>query len=370
MGRPLIPNLKIIAGLNYYRTRVGGKTRYIRLPALDDPDFFPSYKALHEPRDSDRMPFPPGSLGALAVEYRASTDFSEIESEVTKANYLRYLGMMSEQYGDRLVRQIRPVHVYKMRDKMKDKPGKANNWLSIFRTLMTYATKMDWRADNPASRVPALKIDEYEPWPAELVEVCLAVATPMTRLLIVTGLCSGQRVSDCIRMQHGWIKDGVMGPFVQKKTKVEVAVPVHPFWRSELDALPRRSVTLLYDRFGKPFGTTGAIQARFRDLMAHPDVLSVIADMEARERVEPNTKWVFHGLRKNASCYLTEMGKNEHEIGRMLGMSPDMVRHYSKRARALMIAQTAAAEMKVGKLLSLPGVNTSHGGPNNVKKKQ
>jgi hypothetical protein len=32
----------------------------------------------------------------------------------------------------------------------------------------------------------------------------LAAAAPMLRLAIVTGLCSGQRISDAILMQHGW----------------------------------------------------------------------------------------------------------------------------------------------------------------------
>ncbi len=360
MGRLMIPNLKVIAGLNYYRVRIRGKAQYHRLPALDDPDFWPAYNRYHNP-EPDRPPHLPGSLGALVAEFRGSQEFQSIPSNTTRANYLRYLGMIEEVDGHRLVRQIRPVHVHKMRKRLADKPGKANNWLSIFRALMGFAAMMDWRGDNPASGIKALALGEHEPWPADLLEVCLEVATPMTRLLIVTGLCSGQRVGDVIRMQHGWIKNEIM-ELRQSKTGVEAAVPIHPFWRSELDRLPRRSVTLLYDRFGTPFSTTGAVQSRFRDLMAHPDVQSVISDLVAREKASEGATFVFHGLRKNACCYLLEMGKNDSEVGSMLGMSASMVRHYGKRARALMIAKTAAAEMSGGKLLSLPGVNAGQDG--------
>jgi integrase len=346
-----LPNLKQQGKYLYFRRKVGGKTQYHRLPDPSDPSFQAAYDRLASPDTAPALAPLPGSLGALVRAYRASSDFREIGSEKTKANYLRYLDMIVADHGHRLVKQIRPAHVYKIRDTMQDTPGKANNWLSIFRTLMSYATKTDWRPDNPASDIPALKLGEHEPWPADLLRVCLETASPMTRLLIVTGLCSGQRNSDVIRMQYGWINDGIMGPFAQKKTGKIVAVPMHPFWTEELAKLPRKSVTLVYDRIGKPFGTTGAVRERIRDLMATQPVQQVLADLTAREMIAEGQTFVFHGLRKNACCYLLELGLNDNQVGSMLGMSPEMVRHYGKRSRALMIAQSAAASVKAGALV-------------------
>jgi integrase len=116
--------------------------------------------------------------------------------------------------------------------------GKANNWLSVFGSLMRHAVRIGARDDNPAAGVPILKIGEHEPWPADLLRVCIETATPMTRLAIVTGLCSGQRIGECVRMQYGWIRDGIM-EFTQEKVRrggvtKDVAVPVHPFWIEEL----------------------------------------------------------------------------------------------------------------------------------------
>jgi integrase len=183
-----------------------------------------------------------------------------------------------------------------------------------------------------------------------MLRVCLEEATPMTRLAIVTGLCSGQRIGDCVRMQYGWVKDGIM-EFTQQKIRrggitKDVAVPMHSFWLEELAKLPRRSVTLLYERTGAPFKTTAAIQERLRALMAQPAVREVHADLVAREMIAEDATFTFHGLRKNACCYLLERGLNDNEVGEILGMSPEMVRHYGKRARALMVAKGAEGRLR------------------------
>ncbi|GGE94050.1 tyrosine-type recombinase/integrase [Sphingomonas prati] len=336
----------------------------MRLPAIDAPNFEQEYQRLSTPTSSapTRATPAPGSIGALVVAYRSGSEFGEVPSATTRANYRRYLDLIEADHGARSVTGVRPAHIYRMRDKFAETPGKANNWLTVFRVLMAYAAKHDWRGDNPASGIKALRIGEYEPWPADLLRVCLEVATPITRMLLVAGLCSGQRNSDVIRMQYGWIEDGVMS-LTQAKTNVHVSVPMHPFWTAELAAQPRKAVTLLYDRFGKPFGTTGAVQSRIRDLMEMKPVKEVLADLTAREMIGEGDTFVFHGLRKNACCYLLETGKNDSEVGAMLGMSAAMVRHYGKRALALMIAKTTAAELVGGKLIMLPGVNLVQFGP-------
>lgn len=78
------------------------------------------------------------------------------------------------------------------------------------RLLIRHATKFGLRDDNPADKVPIFKTGQHEPWPADLLPVCLEIATPMTRLAIVNCLCSGQRIGDCVRMQYGWIENGIM----------------------------------------------------------------------------------------------------------------------------------------------------------------
>jgi integrase len=328
-------------GRLYYRRKVKGRDQYIRLPAKTHPDFFIAYnEAANEV--VRRVPAK-GTLAALVADYRASSDFKAIKSDRTKENYRRYLDQIEREHGLRSVRGVKPYIVRKLRDEMQDTPGKANNWLNVFKTLMNYAALNDWRHDNPAAPVKMLPIGEYEPWPADVLTAALAAASPTTRLILITGLCSGARVGDCIRMQHRW-HDGHIMEFTAAKNKADVAVPMHPLWLGEIAGLPRRAVTILYDRQGKPFTSPRAIEERVRDLL---------------DKIGEERQFVFHGLRKNAACYLAETGLNDSEIGAIVGMTPQTVRHYTKRRRAYMIAQSVAERIKRGDVLQLEAVRAA-----------
>lgn len=71
------------------------------------------------------------------------------------------------------------------------------------------------------------------------------------------------------------------------------AVSMHPFRVEECAKLPRRAVALLYDRTGRPFRSTAAIQERLRDLMLHPAVQEALADLVARELIAEGTSFTF-----------------------------------------------------------------------------
>jgi hypothetical protein len=67
-------------------------------------------------------------------------------------------------------------------------------------------------------------------------------------------------------------------------------------------------------------------------------------------------KWWGRGaVSPSTACYLLERRLNDSEVGEILGMSPEMVRHDGKRARVLMIAHGAAERMTGGKIVSLSG---------------
>lgn len=336
----MIPGVVQKGGSTYRRFRVklpDGRwgDHYVKLPDPTDPRFAEELARVNA-KPSERQAPAAGTIGALVVEYRAAVAKRPL-SDVTRANYARYIDMIDSEHGHRKVADLRAATIYKIRDKMADLPGKANNYIARLRDMLSFAAERDWIAFNPASKVPPLEIGEHDPWPAEVLETALEQASPMLRLAIVIGLCSGQRIGDAIRMQHGWPKGGIM-EMTQEKTGKDVAFPVHPWWIEEMAKLPRRAVTMLYDRSGRPFTSTEAIQSRIRRLMN--DI--------------GQTGYTFHGLRKNACCYLLELGLSDGQVGALLGMSPEMVRHYGKRARALMIARGVARKVTRGKIL--PGL--------------
>lgn len=355
-------------GLTYRRFRFYDadgkrKDRYVRLPDPSDPRFAHELARVNaeaaqaaQAAEARWVPIP-GSFGALAREFRAALAAgwtrkkkkkgAKALSANTMENYLRYVAMFEaadftfklksgeqKPVRDMSVAGMRPTHVYQLRDAMADKPGKANNWLNVLKLMFVFAAERDWRGDNPADDVSPLPIGEHEPWPRDVLADALEHASPMLRLAIVTGLCTGQRVSDVIRIRHNWLTGGIM-ELSQVKTDVDVAVPIHPWWREEMAKVEKKAVTLLYDRAGRPFSAEDRIQERIRRLMhqlGHTDD-------------EGQLLYTFHGLRKNACCYLLETGLSDTDVGAILGMTPETVRHYGKRARAYMIAVGASAKM-------------------------
>jgi integrase len=326
-------------GRAYFRRKVKGRDYYIRLEhGPDHPLFSVELERIRSGFSGTRPKAAEGTLAALVADFKASSSFTALPSSVTRANYQRYLDIIARDDGYRTVKGLKPSYVAKLRDRYKDTPGKANNWLSIFKTLMDYAAFNDWRDDNPAARLRPLPIGEHEPWPATVLERALSAASPMTRLAIVLGVTTGCRIGDAVRIQHRWLEGGVL-EYTASKNKTDVAIPIHPLLTAEIAKLERKAVTVLYDRSGKPFSSRKTLSERIRDLMA------TIGEAD----------YSFHGLRKNAACYLAEMGMSDTDIGSMLAMTSETVRHYTKRKRAYMVARRTADAVRRGDVLQLKG---------------
>lgn len=339
MGRFDMPNLEQIGPYAYFRRRWRGKdgkmqVQRISLGRTDAPDFAERLAAAQRPA-ADRAEPATGSIAALILLFRVAMATRKL-ADSTRRNYAIYLDRIAHDHGHRSVKGVRPAHLYAIRDSLADTPGVARNYMSVFRLLMGFACERDWRADNPVAGIPALPIGEHEPWPADVLETALAKAAPRLRIAIVVGLTTGQRIGDCIRIMHAWIRDGIC-EMTQEKTGAEVAFPVHPWLVQELAVLPTRALTLLYDRSGQPYATEEPLQAQIRRLMA---------DIGAEG-------YSFHGLRKNACCYLLELGLSDATVGSLLGMSAETVRHYGKRTRALMVARQATLAITSAEILPI-----------------
>ncbi|WP_246610992.1 hypothetical protein [Aquisediminimonas profunda] len=325
-----------------FKVKIGDKWKdhYVKLPHPTDPRFAEELARING-KPPERAKVGRGTIRALVIEQRtmlAKTDMAK----TTRTNWAYYLGLIEEEHGHRLVSELRKAHVYKIRDAMAETPGKANSYISKMRAMLDFACERDWISANPASGVPSLPMGEHDPWPAHVLEAALDAADPMLRLAIVTGLCSGQRLSDVIRMEHGW-RNGKIMEVRSKKTETDAAVPMHPIWLAEIAKVPKKSVTLLYDRFGKPFSGTDRVQERLRRLMHS---LGFIDD-------EKQLLYTFHGLGKNACCYLTELGLSDTEISAIVGKTAETVRHYAKKARVLMVAQGASERVFAGRISGL-----------------
>lgn len=342
-------------GRLYFRRQDGGKDQYIRLPALDDPAFAERYARLMSETE-ERETAEPGSFAALAPLFRRHLAAQTL-AESTRGNYLRYVDMIEADIGKRPVKTMRPVHIYTLRDRYDERPGTWNNYLTVLRLMFAYAVQRDWRGDNPASGIGKLPVGQHLPWPDRVLDAALAAASPMTRLSVITGLCSVQRIGDCIRMRRNWISDGIM-QLTQEKTGKQVAVPMHPLWVAEiakidaaLDPKKLRAVTILFDRSGKPFSEDATLRERINDLMGQGAVQAAIEESKSLGECPPDAKFTFHGLRKNGACLLKEWGMTDEEIDGIAGMGVDMVRHYTRHVRVRRIAERLSETVAAGTVL-------------------
>jgi integrase len=337
MAAVSLPNVKEIRpGYFVFCKKVRGKQRYSPLPKPTDPKFAAAYA---KARASFEKPAPDavakGTFSALIVEYRASADYDEL-SAATKANYEPYIQTIEARMGKAPVKDLKASRVEKMRDELLSTPGKANNWLKILRTLLDLGVRRDYVTHNAAAPVQMLKLGEHLPWPQEVIDRFFEDCSPTTRLAIETGLYSGQRIGDCIRITHKMMATDTVHLVQGKKRskgqrEIEVFIPIHPGWRAAVARVERRAETILYDRYGRPFRDPGPLQERIRDRM------------KALGYVDENGEalYTFHGLRKNAANYLKEMGLTDAQIGAICGMSAETVAHYTKGVNRRLLAESS-----------------------------
>ena len=252
--------------------------------------------------------------------------------------------MFEARFGDRLVKDLRPKIVDQIRDEMADMPGKANQWVSKLRALLNFGVRREYCATNAAAGIRKLKMGEHQPWPEAVIIKALEKGDAMDRLAIITGLCSGQRVEDCIvmSMEHHFDMEQGLVSIVQEKTGKTVWIPIHPMWRKALQSTPAGSETILYKRghARKPFASPDGIQKRMRELMEE------IGERDAE--AGGKTAWTFHGLRKNATNYLAELGLSPHEIAAITGMSLQIVQLYTRNVANKRIAINIAERVTSG----------------------
>jgi len=341
----MIPGVCQKHGLTYRRFKVkrDGKwvDHYVKLPDPSDPTFAEEFARVNG-KTAKRARPARGTISALIAEFKPVLA-AKTMAKATRDAWAYYLGLIEEQHGKRFVADLRREHCYRIRDGMIADPGKANNYMAKFKALLEFGAERGWISNNPATRIPLLETGEYAPWPKHVLAEALDAASPMDRLIVITGLCSGQRASDAIRIPRKF--DGHMVALRSKKTSTIAALVMHPMWRAEIDRTEAKAVTILYDRRGKPFSGPGAIQARIRRLMKRLGYVN--------EGGKP--LYSFHGLSKNAICYLLELGLTEETVAAIVGKTPETVRHYGKETRLWMLAERAAGTVVAGRIERLVG---------------
>jgi site-specific recombinase XerD len=270
---------------------------------------------------------PPGSIGAVILEYFEEPEFTDRKLN-TQRIYRLILEQLAERIGHHHVAYIERRHVKKLRNERAETPGMANMAVKVLRVLLAYAVDNGYRRDNPAVRVKMFKLGEHRAWTADECARFEARWAPgtMQRRAYMLARHTGQRCGDLAKMTRAHRNDGFIY-VIQEKTNKELWVYEHGDLTKELSLGEHGHMSLLVAPNGAAF-TSKRLGQYFAD---------------AIDEAELPDACVLHGLRKNAAAAFAEAGCSPHLIGAITGHEPDSpeIVRYTKAASRRGMAQAA-----------------------------
>jgi integrase len=232
----------------YFRRR--GFPR-VRLPGLPwSPSFMAAYEAAHAgPRAAiGAGRIKPGSVSAVVAEYFDSQQFFTSKSAGTQRMRRGILERFRAAYGDRPFALLPAEWIEALLDAKP--PHAARSWLVTLRSLCQFAVKRRWLRADPTANIKqrSVKGDGFHCWTDDEIaqfEAHHSIGTK-PRLAFALLLCTAQRRGDVVRMGRQHIRETDDGPALyvkQRKTGVELLLPIHPGLGAVLDATPSEHLT-------------------------------------------------------------------------------------------------------------------------------
>lgn len=324
--------------IHEYRDASGKLRRYLRrrgkpsilLPGLPgSAEFMEAYKdALSTVFPTPvRNKFAPDTLGALAVEFYRSAEFSNLRPS-SKATYRTILDPIIKADGHRLVKDLPADKARKIIQEIGEtRRGMANLTRAVLRRLIKFGIGLGWRKDNPFDAAPTYKLGTYHTWTeSELTayEAQWPVGT-RERLAFDILLYTGQRAGDAVRMKRSDIVGDAIH-IIQEKTGAELYVAIHPALARALSAGPNNGNYLISD------GSGNEVQRR---------TLSNLIVKAAAAAGLPR-KCIAHGLRKAALRRLAEYGSTSKQIQAVSGhRTLGEIERYTRQADQVRLARSA-----------------------------
>lgn len=314
----------VAGGREYFYYQEGRGTPHvgerIRLP--DDPQTPEFWNAVRQAQGTFG-PTATDTVGALIDAYECAwPSLQKKLSESTKTHYRRNLKPIRKAWGDLPKDELRPKHVDALIRKIgQEKPGAANNVLDALKSMVSWAMgPVDLLSHNPTHGVKRFaKGEGHVPWTVEQLAFAETNFTGALRRFFYLSRYTGQRVSDIVRLNPNDEDDGGFS-LPQKKTGVKPWCPIFPELESEMETWERRPGPYLLQEDGKskgkPFSENQLWKAFDRERKKHPILAGAVP----------------HGLRANAVIRLRMAGYTALQISDMIGMSVEMVEHYSRYA--------------------------------------
>jgi integrase len=261
--------------------------------------------------------------------YISSIQFKKL-SQASRRIYMNGIDTLEPFFGGCMLKDITRPKVIDVRDKLYDSPGKCRVAMSVLNNILKYAYDRGWVENNVAARLgdmPPTK--EIERWSEAEMDRFLSTAPTHVRDAMMLALYTGQRRSDLIKME--WSDyDGQIIHVVQRKTGVELFIPVHPKLQRHLE---RMTLRRRHDRAGRMllnlYGQPWAGESLRAAVKRHSAKIGLQGKM-------------LHGVRKTTASILGEIGCTALQIMSITGhQSLKEVQRYTAGAEKRILAQEA-----------------------------
>lgn len=296
----------------------------------DTPEFWDHYNRLLKGRET--VPAK-RNFEALILSYFESDAFKKLKPR-TKADYRKYIGHIRAIWGTKDPAKIETHHIYNLHQANSERWRQANYLVQVLVVLMNHARLVGFiknEQGNPAHGIPLFKQpgEGWLPWPDEVRAEFEATATPRARLVYELCIGTGQRIGDVLKFRWSHFSEGAFD-FTQGKGDKPMWVPMTDRLRAYLTSIEKKGLTVVTDLNGRPsrYEAVAEEMRKVKASMKHPEA----------------TKYVTHGLRKNATIELYQSGCDDEMVKSVTGHSGvEMLKKYGGMIRQRELATRAQA---------------------------
>lgn len=267
-----------------------------------------------------------GTFTHVVNQYLASPKFLSLAPN-TQDSYRRMFRMAGspDQLGALRVEAIRPSMVQAFLDTLAHHPATQKNARKAIKSLETWGIVRDKFPHHITTGTEAKGGEgSHTPWPEEMVTLAERCARPHLARVVTLASNTGQRGSDLVRMRWDHIEhvDGHPGINVtQQKTGLVLWVPFTQELINVMSSWDQQGDYLAPKQDGEPF-TRGQLSSQW---LQERDLSKALAPLR-------DPPLVLHGLRGTAVVRLRRLGVSIPLICDMVGMSPQMVKRYSRKS--------------------------------------
>jgi integrase len=323
-------------GVTVWYVRVGKSPRIRLRSPFGSKEFKVEYEAAIAGQRVEDPKAVAQSVKWLIDQYKKSSDWSGL-AITTRAARDNIFSVIIEASGDMAFSSIGPKSIMAGRDRRRDTPHAANNFLKTMRGLFGWAKVAGHVTRDPTEGVTQLAGDNedgFHTWTDDEVEAFeekWPIGTRQ-RLALDIFLYTGLRRGDAVQLGKQHLRDGTLTIKTEKTGEV-VAIPLLQPLLQSIQATRTGDLTFLVTEYGKPFAKAG-FGNWFREACDKAGV--------------PGSA---HGLRKAGAARAAENGATEADLNAIFGWregSRESATYVRKANRKKIAARSADKLLKDG----------------------